>query len=671
MFKCKICGKTFVDLAGLYTHIEKYHESMIPENMLVPQYYYYMKTGKTNGNCVVCKQPTTWNKNTSKYNRFCGNPACKEKYVAEFRKRMISKYGKVHLLNDPNKQREMLANRKISGQYRWDDGTLTPYTGSLEHDWLKLLDNFFDWDPVDISMPSPHTYTYMHEGVERFYIPDAFIHSLDLEVEIKDGGDNPNMHHKIQSVDKVKEKLKDEVLTSQKAFHYIKITNKNYTNFFNFLKKAKEEFVKYEDEKKIPRIFMIEDIKTKTAPKSAKTLYEAVEVDTGLGQTSLFEQDEIQVDQKCKNKVMEIASEIEVDGLITESFISDVEKAIKDINKLTVFDFDSYVKINIDAKKDKPEDVQNYILKLIKASKCEQDMILIRTIMKKYMDYTEQVAKSDSTKSDIEKEYKLWVSGKYKKEYDKKLKKITESIDYIEFERADNAEESKEENDVQLEEGAMSFSQLNKILADGDHKRIVKFIDDYESYHKKMVKDDPSKSESFNNELRRALQYIKDLEKTGKVDNELARYAIGRLDHGGLAMRPKFESAGIIANMAVVVGAEETRSAFNLTDTSSKIFIDDNHYFSRPDGLDSMNCILKTDSIDNNIDGKRVLRYNIKPNNGEIDMSEIIDKYVSNTMSMPGLFKLTEANNSSFIKGLCNKLGFGECEITLVEDKTY
>ena len=275
MYKCKICGKKYTDINTLYNHIEQKHGDMIPKDMTVEQYYYFMKTGKRNGNCVMCKQMTTWNKNTHKYNRFCGNPRCKEKYVEIVKGRMIAKYGKVHLLNDPNKQREMLANRKISGKYRWEGSNIeTTYTGSYELDFLKTLDIFFDWDPEDISMPSPHTYTYEYEGEQKFYIPDAFIHSLDLEIEIKDGGDNPNNHHKIQAVDKEKERLKDEVMKSQKMFHYVKLTNKNYTNFFDFLKEVKDGFEKYGDDKKIPRIFKTEDIRTKSVVQESYDLLE-------------------------------------------------------------------------------------------------------------------------------------------------------------------------------------------------------------------------------------------------------------------------------------------------------------------------------------------------------------------------------------------------------------
>ena len=286
MFKCQICGKKFNELPSLYNHLESKHKEMIPKDMSVQQYYYFMKTGKRNGNCVMCKKPTTWNKNTNKYNRFCGDPKCKDEYVKIVKGRMVAKYGKVHLLNDPNKQREMLANRSISGKYTWSNSTVeTTYTGSYELDFLKMLDLFFEWDPVDISMPSPHTYTYEYQGEQKFYIPDAFIHSLGLEIEIKDGGDNPNNHHKIQAVDKEKERLKDEVMTSQKMFHYVKITNKNYSNFFDFLKEIKEEYGKHDNEKDIKRIFKIEDIKTKSKPVNES--YEIIE------ENYLFNEDDI------------------------------------------------------------------------------------------------------------------------------------------------------------------------------------------------------------------------------------------------------------------------------------------------------------------------------------------------------------------------------------------
>ena len=271
IFKCKICNEKYTSLEGLYSHLEEEHSSLIPPNMSIEQYYYYLKTGREHGSCVVCKGKTTWNEKTKKYHRFCGDPECKAKYKETVDQRMIGKYGKVNLLNDPEHQRKMLMNRSISGHYNFD-GVDKPYVGSYELDFLKTMDLFLNWDPKDIEMPSPHTYYYMYEGEKHFYIPDAFIYSLGLEIEIKDGGNNPNMHHKIQDVDKEKERLKDEVMHNQKLHHYIKLTNKNYWNLFEFFRISKEHVEKYGDYEKIPKIILDEDIGAKKISSNSRSL---------------------------------------------------------------------------------------------------------------------------------------------------------------------------------------------------------------------------------------------------------------------------------------------------------------------------------------------------------------------------------------------------------------
>lgn len=270
MFVCKICKEKYSSLEGLYSHLEEEHSAQIPPDMSTAHFYYYLKTGREHGNCVMCKQPTTFNEKTKKYNRFCNDPACKIKYKEIVDKRMIGVYGKVNLLNDPDHQRKMLMNRSISGVYNFK-GVDKPYVGSYELDFLKTMDLFFDWDPSDIVSPSPHTYYYVYEGEKHFYIPDFYIMSLGLEIEVKDGGDNPNLHHKIQDVDKEKEKLKDKVMHTQKINHYIKLTNKNYYNLFEFFRISKEYVEKYGDYEKIPKIILDEDIKSKNISSSSKS----------------------------------------------------------------------------------------------------------------------------------------------------------------------------------------------------------------------------------------------------------------------------------------------------------------------------------------------------------------------------------------------------------------
>lgn len=260
-FKCPFCDETTTELEGMHEHIEDEHDSNLPSGVSINEFYYSYRTGKTHGNCVECRQETKWNPNTNKFNRFCGRPECKEAYVDKVRQRMIGKYGTTTLLNDPEHQKKMLKNRSISGTYRWSDGKHeTDYTGSYELDFLKFLDVFLEFDPADVIMPSPHTYYYEYEKKKHFYIPDAFIPSLNLEIEIKDGGTNPNMHHKIQAVDKVKESLKDEVMTSQKERSYVKVLDKDYSTFAQFLLMKKEEFAANGETEK--PIFILDKTKT-------------------------------------------------------------------------------------------------------------------------------------------------------------------------------------------------------------------------------------------------------------------------------------------------------------------------------------------------------------------------------------------------------------------------
>jgi hypothetical protein len=247
VYRCKLDGEKFETYEDLIVHLEKNHNDSIPKDFSTTQFEFALRTGKTEGQCVVCRRLSSWNEKTRKYHRFCSNPACKQRYIETARKNMIGKFGKVHLLNDPEHQKKMLANRKISGEYVWSDGHKIPYVGTYERDFLHFLDVFMEYESGDIMSPSPHVYYYTYNGERRFYIPDFFIPSLNLEIEVKDGGANQNNHPKIQKVDKEKEKLKDAVLTSQKEFSYVKIVNKEYDPFFEYLHRIKKQYQETKD----------------------------------------------------------------------------------------------------------------------------------------------------------------------------------------------------------------------------------------------------------------------------------------------------------------------------------------------------------------------------------------------------------------------------------------
>lgn len=232
-YKCPECGKKFKTLGGWSNHMDLLHPSVRPEGFSDSRFFYYILTGKTAGSCIECHSPTEWSEATGKYNRYCNNPACKKAYVKLAKSRMTNKYGKEYLLDDPEMQRKMISSRKISGYYTFSDGSgKLGYVGSYEKDFLMMMDKFMRYSAKDILSPSPNTYFYEYEGKRHFYIPDFYVPNLNLEIEIKA---SDNTHPKIQAVDKVKERLKDEVMKTNPKINYIKINDKVYTGFFDYL----------------------------------------------------------------------------------------------------------------------------------------------------------------------------------------------------------------------------------------------------------------------------------------------------------------------------------------------------------------------------------------------------------------------------------------------------
>ena len=252
-YKCPTCNKKFKTLSGWGDHVDKMHPGTRPKGYSVSRYFYYTVTGKTHGICRTCKKPTDWNESSMKYNQYCKNPECKKAYVKIAKQRMVGKYGKVHLLNDPDVQKKMLANRKISGRYKFEDGTPFEYTAKYERNFLEMLDTMLEWPSNDLLSPSPHIYYYDYENPKddkknwgkKFYIPDFYIPSLNLEIEIKQ---QTTTNQAFIDINRVKEALKDEVMKSNKNVNYLKINDNNFTEFFEYLMRAKEMIPERKDE---------------------------------------------------------------------------------------------------------------------------------------------------------------------------------------------------------------------------------------------------------------------------------------------------------------------------------------------------------------------------------------------------------------------------------------
>jgi hypothetical protein len=141
-------------------------------------------------------------------------------------------HGKDHLLNDPEVQKKMLENRKISGEYKWDKDFTFVFTGNYEKEFLEFMQLIMEWDPEDLFMPAPFEIKYKYDGKEHFYIPDVYIRSLNLVIEIK--GDNGHYRQR----DLEKEKAKDKAV-EKSSYNYLKIVDKNHSEFINGLSNRK------------------------------------------------------------------------------------------------------------------------------------------------------------------------------------------------------------------------------------------------------------------------------------------------------------------------------------------------------------------------------------------------------------------------------------------------
>ncbi len=235
IYKCPICGDKYIRKDALYNHMYDKHSDSLPDGMSPAHFCFNARNKKSYGVCVQCRtNHTAWNEEAERYERFCSEE-CKNKYVVEAKRRMVEKYGREYILDDPAQQLKMLNAKHISGVYTFPDKSQTHYVGSYEMDFLQTLDIMLGYTGKDV-MQCPYSFEYEYENKKHLYIPDYYLPNFNLIVEIKDGGDNPNTHHKILEVDKVKEKLKDKVMLAQRDYNYIKIVNKDYKQFITILK---------------------------------------------------------------------------------------------------------------------------------------------------------------------------------------------------------------------------------------------------------------------------------------------------------------------------------------------------------------------------------------------------------------------------------------------------
>lgn len=233
MAKCPYCGITKDHKDAMVDHINDFHGAELNKSHMDAAQALYASThnGSIRGRCMICGGPCDWNYKVGKPYKLCGNPKC----TAEVKKRYDrNRDAKLHksqteLMQDKDHQRKMLANRKISGRYKFQDGGSVDYTGKLELSFLKFCDQILELKSYEV-LPSPETFTYVDPKDQKTHIydPDRYLIEYNLIVEIKDGGDHPNTNPKFLEETRYKVALKDEVMKRQTKYNYIRIGGTNY-----------------------------------------------------------------------------------------------------------------------------------------------------------------------------------------------------------------------------------------------------------------------------------------------------------------------------------------------------------------------------------------------------------------------------------------------------------
>lgn len=235
-FNCPFCTERFYRNT-LADHIEKEHDDEIPSNYTPYRMAYDVVNDKDgHGNCTICGKPTTWNERTQKYNRLCGSKQCIEKSRNFYKKNMIKVYNKTTLLDDPKQQEKMLANRRISGKYKWSDGTIFTYTGKYENKLMEFLDTVMNFKSNEVIAPGP-TLEYEYKGKIHHWITDFLLLPYNLIIEVKDGGDNPNK--RVMPEYRAKQVAKEEMITNLGTYSYIRLTNNDFGQLMCILAELK------------------------------------------------------------------------------------------------------------------------------------------------------------------------------------------------------------------------------------------------------------------------------------------------------------------------------------------------------------------------------------------------------------------------------------------------
>ena len=248
-YKCPYCEDRYIR-KDLIDHIDKEHEDLIPENSESAQVVYDLVNGtKGAGRCRVCSGPTMWNTSSKRYDVLCKNPRCSQKMREDYQKNMLRVHGTYNILTSDEQQKKMLANRSISGKYKFTDGGVVTYTGSYEKKFLEFADKVMQIPSKDIMAPGP-TIEYEMNGEKHFYITDFLYIPYNLIIEVKDGGTNPN-NKSTPGMQSSRQRTieKEKLITDRGEYNYLRLTDNQFVQLLEIFMDIKKALIEGNDDK--------------------------------------------------------------------------------------------------------------------------------------------------------------------------------------------------------------------------------------------------------------------------------------------------------------------------------------------------------------------------------------------------------------------------------------
>lgn len=242
-YKCPFCDKR-MERKNLVSHIDKDHEELLPEGFSPLRYVFHYVNKRPmdyHGICTECKGETPWDENIGRYKRQCENPACKKQFVKKFEDNMIRTIGVSRISATEEGLKKLLAGRKISGKYKFQNGKEKEYCGSYEKKALEFMDGVLNIDPDDLLAPGP-TLKYELDGKTRYYITDFYYQPYNLIIEVKDGGDNPNTKGAMREVRR-KQMAKEKFVIEKTDYNYLRLTNNDFSQLLSVFMDLKMQLV--------------------------------------------------------------------------------------------------------------------------------------------------------------------------------------------------------------------------------------------------------------------------------------------------------------------------------------------------------------------------------------------------------------------------------------------